>query len=552
MIMITTSKYRLLKPHILPILALLATTCAIYARSLGHDFLDNWDDQLYVVTNPAIRGLNWPNIKAAFSSYYVGNYAPLQIISYMLDFELWGLESAGFIFTNITLHVLNGVLFYALLFRTIRSRSVALLAALFFVVHPVQVESVAWVSQRKNLLSMFFFLWSFHIYLSSRARSNIGTTILYVASIATFILALLAKPVAVILPLALLAYDFSFSSDVDWRKAIKNKLPYLASALIMIVVSMYSQETEIVGGLAGYHGGSRLTTGLTMLTAFVQYLIILFFPFHLSAIYPLPLRTTLDGQVVLAILVLTLCIALGIKLCQRRSQNLFWFLLFFIGLFPASNIIPLATLMNDRYLYFPMLGFAAMFGIIASPLQVAETVRKYVSLRLGAASLVIIIFSILSYFRCQVWQNSIILWTDAVIKGEGGSGYDNNVNFASNALANSYVLEGNRREVLGDSHAARIMFLEALSYDPCHYDALGLLGSLSLDEDKPLLARHYLLRLTEVYKLSARGYYLLGKSYLATGERERAETALRLALKVEPDNEEIKEELARTLRTWNR
>ena len=81
MTMTTLSKYRLIKPHILPLLVLLAATFAIYARSLGHDFLDNWDDQLYVVTNPAIRGLNWPNLEAAFSSYYVGNYAPLQIIS---------------------------------------------------------------------------------------------------------------------------------------------------------------------------------------------------------------------------------------------------------------------------------------------------------------------------------------------------------------------------------------------------------------------------------------------------------------------------------------
>ncbi|HEY6838921.1 MAG TPA: hypothetical protein VI389_09280, partial [Geobacteraceae bacterium] len=146
------------KPHFWPAVTLLVIAVAVFGRTLGHDFLTNWDDHTYVTHNETIRGITSGHLKAAFTSLYVGNYAPVQIISYMLDYTLWGLRPAGFHGTNLILHALNGLLVYLFVFRISGRRAWAFPAAVLFLVHPAQVESVAWISQRKNLLAMLFFL----------------------------------------------------------------------------------------------------------------------------------------------------------------------------------------------------------------------------------------------------------------------------------------------------------------------------------------------------------------------------------------------------------
>src|SRR6266702_2626618 len=157
-----------LKPHIIPLLALLAATFAVYWQTLGHEFLLTWDDQKYVTANEAVRGFTLAHLQTAFTTFYIGNYAPLQIISYMADYTLWGLRATGFIFTNILLHALNGLLYYFLVFRLGGRRLWAFLASFIFLLHPVQVESVAWIAQRKNVLAMLFFLISFLLYTAYR------------------------------------------------------------------------------------------------------------------------------------------------------------------------------------------------------------------------------------------------------------------------------------------------------------------------------------------------------------------------------------------------
>ena len=147
--------------HLLFIIFIVTLTFLVYWNCLSHEFLFNWDDPEYVVNNPAIRGLTFINIEKAFTSFYVGNYSPIQIISYMIDYSIWGLNPKGFILTNIILHACNGVLVYLILFRYFNNPLPALISALLFVSHPVQVESVAWVAQRKNVVAMFFFLLPF-------------------------------------------------------------------------------------------------------------------------------------------------------------------------------------------------------------------------------------------------------------------------------------------------------------------------------------------------------------------------------------------------------
>ena len=170
------NKFEIIRPHIFALLILSGVTFALYWQALGHNFLIYWDDNGYVTRNLTIQRVTWENIKTAFTSLYMGNYAPVQILSYMFDYSIWGMRPAGFIFTNILIHIANGILFYYLLTRLSWQRLTACAAALIFLIHPVQVESVVWVSERKNVLSMLFFLLSliWYIIVPGKIRETAG------------------------------------------------------------------------------------------------------------------------------------------------------------------------------------------------------------------------------------------------------------------------------------------------------------------------------------------------------------------------------------------
>jgi len=166
-------------------LLLIIVTCAVYAVTGSFELLDSWDDWRYVTTNETVNGFTIFHLKQAFSDYYLGNYAPLHILSYMIDHVLWGLHPGGYHLENVLFHLANGLLFYTLLRRLALSEWQACAAAWIFLLHPVQVESVAWVSQRKSLLAMFFFLIALLSYqaYSEQQANRIRCYLLSVASL---------------------------------------------------------------------------------------------------------------------------------------------------------------------------------------------------------------------------------------------------------------------------------------------------------------------------------------------------------------------------------
>lgn len=365
-------------PDLAPVLLLLIAAFTLYGKALGHDFLVNWDDPAYVSANPNIMGFTSEHLRNAVTNVYVGNYAPLPIISYMLDYTLWGFNATGFKLSNITLHALNTLLYYALLVRITGRRLLAMAAAALFLCHPVQVESVVWISQRKNLLAMFFFLISFQAYLFWKERRHFGC---YSLSLAAFSLALLSKSVTVILPLILICYDLCFRErEVLWR-LVRDKLPYLALAALCAVAAFYTQGYD--GGKTGYLGGTPLLTMLNMLPVFSRYLILLLVPAQLSIIYNSPIITTLDTETALSVLLIVILIASWVYLYRRNRGLFFWSSLIVIGILPVSNIIPIETLMNDRYLYFPMIGFAALVAYIPNFNSGISSMRHALPLRIA-------------------------------------------------------------------------------------------------------------------------------------------------------------------------
>lgn len=505
-----------------PALALILAAVAVYVRILGHDFQLFWDDDKYIVSNQMIHGLSADNIKRCFTTFYFGNYAPLHLLSYMLDYSVWGLAPRGYFLTNMLLHLTNGLLFHALLVRGGMARLWAFLAAFIFLFHPVQVENVAWVSERKSLLALFFMLLAFAAYQKYRERAGRNGKGAYAASFAFFICALLSKAVAVVFPLILLLYDACFLKREEGSRRVGAVLPFFMAALAVTWLTVLAQTPGALpgegGGLTTWHGGSPYATFLTMLTVLLRYLQLVLMPVSLSVMYDPPVKAGFDGVVVAGAAVLVLLAAAALMLFRSHRKAFFFYGIFFIGLVPVSQVIPIATLMNDRYLYLPLLGAAGCTACLGQHLAAASGWRRNAAL--AAAGVAVMLLPVLSFLRAGVWRNDLTLWSDAVRKSP-----DHPV-----AL---YGL-GQAQQNSGNLEGARLSYLRVLEQNPRHLDTLIHLGQLYRTKNLPLEGLPYLLEATRHYPALPQGYLDLGKSYYQGGELEKADTAFQHALKLQP------------------
>ena len=509
---------------LLQICILIATACFIYGDIRNHLFITNWDDFGYILNNESIRGISYVNIKTAFSKIYIGNYAPLHILSYMLDYHIWGLQPFGYLLTNVILHVLNALLFYLLLLRLDYSRLVALTASFIFLSHPVQVETVAWASQRKNLLAMLFFLFSWHTYLKYREiQWEKNGWRYYTCSLAAFFAALLTKVTAVILPPLLLLFEHCFPLKKR-RPLWQTHFIFWAGAALISVLTIVIQDPEVYGGRRGHYGGTLFGTVMTMLPVHVRYVTHLLWPTDLAVEYVFPIKTHIDGEVAGAAILLS-ALFWGIFVLYRRNRQLFfWAMIFVLGVAPVSGVIPLVTQMNDRYLYFPLLGAAVCFSVTLC--RTGELILRRTNLKfLGLSVLLpLLLLPPLAREQVRVWEDSITLWHDCVSK------YPQNA-FCRVQLGSAYLQDG-WQDKAGQA------FQEALKIVPDHPEALRGLGFLYLNSGDFLKSRQYLTTLSLLYPKDRKGLILLAENYLASGSPERASETLERVLSLKVNDED--------------
>lgn len=403
--------------HLLIFGALLVVVSYLYYPTTNYAFLDTWDDPEYVTENPKIRSLAPANLVRIFTSFDVGNYAPVHILSHAVEYYFFGMDPFGYRFVNVILHFLNSILVFLVVRRICSQDIIALLVALFFTVHPLQVETVAWISQRKNLLSTFFMLLSFVFFMQYRSTERVSQ---YRASLIFFIVALLSKISVVVLPAYMLMYDFFILRKVTKEKLFWDYLFFVLVSIAMVAITLVAQGAGV--GVRTEHYGNGFIEALLLPPAlWSSYLGALIAPATLSALY--------DEHVVLqyvtwkalvGIMVSGIVVAL---LTQWRKsgyrEQFFWGGWFFAGLLPVSHIIPMVTIMNDRYLYFPIIGFAAF--IITPVFKVLWPTGVKVNHTKG---LIVISFFLLvagvygwmSKERIPVWKDSCTLWSDAIEK----------------------------------------------------------------------------------------------------------------------------------------
>jgi protein O-mannosyl-transferase len=397
------------------------------------------------------------------------------------------------------------------------------LGGVIFLAHPLQVESVAWVSQRKTLLAMFFFLGSFLFYVEYRRRGLPTGRRSYILAVASFVLALLAKSVAVILPLVLVWYDLCFPREGKRSGLITDKVPFLAVALGCALLAVRSQSPEFDGGRAPFHGGSPLATFFTMLPVMASYLGLLSRPVHLSAMYAPAIKTGIDGEVVTAALLLLLLVALGVYLWSTRRPFCFWYGVFWLGFLPVVQIVPLVTLMNDRYCYFPLMGAAACWGGVTELVAVRKGAAQRFLLVVLVAPLVVL--PLLAWQRTAVWKDSLSLWSDAVV--------------ASPASSEAWFNLGETWYQLGRRDEALASYRRALTLDPSHQHALNNSAVILMERGELLPARPLLLQAVVKNPRNVDALLNLGDNYRGSGELAPAEDAYRKALEVRPASPKV-------------
>ncbi|MDP3938374.1 MAG: tetratricopeptide repeat protein [Deltaproteobacteria bacterium] len=436
--------------------ALFALTLLLYTSLQGaghgvlsHPFL-NWDDNFYLLENPLIRELTPENFKAWWTGAYFGNYAPLHLGSYAVEYALRGGPVAGgFHLTDAVLHAGSAV-FALLLFRRLAGPGLpALLAAALFAFHPVQVESVAWASQRKSTLAMFFLLPALLLFLRHRDRSPAGTrgrwpTVSYLGALLFYLLSLLSKGMGVVLPVLLLLHEYLLDPRPRRSGRIAEIVPFFLLALGLGAATIWAQHGA--GAVHVERQGAGVL--LTMVVVFADYLRMLFLPLNLNNLYfPEMVGSPLEGGFLAALLLLAAVLGATALAVRRAPRLAFWSLWFFVSLGPVSNLLPLTVLKADRYLYLPSL---ALGGILAAALRPPAGERgERVGRESGwqsrqgafAVAAVALCMALLTWHRVPVWGSDRALWTDSVAKAPRS-------HIAWGSLGETYFGEGNYPKAL--------------------------------------------------------------------------------------------------------
>ena len=346
---------------------LVAVTWCVYLGVRTHDFV-GYDDDIYIVHNPHLRGgLTLPAVRWAFTSTYETNWIPLTWISYLIDYELFELAPAGVLLTNVFLHSLSVLILFGALVRLTSSTWKSAFVATVFALHPLHVESVAWASERKDVLSGLF--WMLSLWAYARFAERPGSLQRYLLVFGSLALGLLAKPMLVTLPFVLLLLDFwplrrlaragsERLVDADLlRRTLCEKLPLFALVAAASVVTYIAQQSK--GAMADWTAFPVSVRASNALISYVSYIGKALWPSGLAVFYPHPKGAVSFPLSLAAGLVLLLLTALAIRLARRRPYlpvGWFWYL---GTLVPVIGIVQVgAQAMADRYTYIPLVGLS--------------------------------------------------------------------------------------------------------------------------------------------------------------------------------------------------
>lgn len=402
-----------MRTRILISILLALVILAVYYQVVGFGFV-SIDDPTYVTRNPNIRdGLNWSSVKWALTAARSANWHPLTWMSHALDCTLFGLRPAGHHATNLLLHIANTILLFLLLSRMTGFVWRSAFVAAIFAVHPLHVESVTWIAERKDVLSTFLWIITMWAYLQYIERPSWWRYLLVALA---FALGLMSKPMLVTLPIVLLLLDFwplGRWAGYTWRKLIWEKLPLFALAAASSVVTFIVQQRGgAVRTMEQYSLGERAANAVV---SYIGYIGKMFWPARLSVMYPHPGDLPI-WQVIAAVMALAALTYLAIRSSRNRpyiTVGWFWYV---ITLLPVIGLVQVGEQsMADRYTYIPLIG---LFIVIAWGVPEVLKCRTKAMLAIPAV-LIILSLSYVAWIQVGYWRNGVTLFRHAVAATSG-------------------------------------------------------------------------------------------------------------------------------------
>ncbi|MBI1338235.1 MAG: tetratricopeptide repeat protein [Phycisphaera sp.] len=494
----------------------------VYNRALYCGFVD-YDDNGYLFLNKRIPlGLTWDNFKWAWTTFEMGNWHPLTWLSYLLDVNLFGETAAGFHFTNIVFHLLNGVLVYHVLRRYFGGLRAALVAAMIWAIHPLHVESVAWVSERKDVLSIFFGLITLLNYHSYVKRPNTGRYLLFTLMLA---LSLAAKPTLVTLPCLMLVLDFwplkrvnMAGSRRDMFKSLGRltleKLPHFLMVIAVSALTMFAQTKAMAAPLPWPFRVS------IVLVAYTWYIQKLFAPGALTVLYFQKINWAY-WHIVVCVVVLVLITWLSVHERRRRPYLLVGWLWFLGTMVPVVGVVRVGLhSYTDRYSYFPHIGLLVMvvWGVV-------ELLDRYPIKRIVTGFCLTAIMAVLmvnAYIQVGYWDDSITLFTRAVDADAKNPA----------ALFNLSALYFNQ----GDEKAAVDYLVQAYKANPGDTNVIVRLGGVDQKHGQTISAIKWFKLALSLDFTNANAWASLATAYMDLNSYGQARGAINQALINEPKN----------------
>jgi len=517
-------------------LALVLMVWFVFGQTLTFDFI-NCDDNVFVYENPIVlNGVTWDGVVRTLTRIDDTFYYPLTVLSFMVESELYGMNPAGFHFTNVVLHSLSVVLLFLLLRRITGTLWGSAFLAAIFAIHPIQVEAVAWVTGRKDVLSGVFFLLTVHAYLryADRPFSFWRYGLVFVL----FAAGLMAKPMLVTLPCVLLLLDYwplhrlrgagqhtqkervspESSITKSFPLLLLEKTPFFLLSAVFCVIPFFA-GSRLSGGSPVQQPEWSWRIGNTFIS-YATYLRQMVWPVGLAMPYP---KTPHADLWVIASVLLLIVITMGViwaaVIKKSKAITVGW--LWFVGmLLPVSGAVRfLGVARADRFVYLPMIGILILIG------GVFKTKR----LRRSVALLFLLFLAALSFVQTGYWRNNITLWTRS-LESTGGS-------------AMAYINLGAVLYGEGELAAAEVCFFQALEVDPQDQQALYNLGIVLLNQSK---VEEGLARFREVLVLNPDRFdanKALGGILLLQGNLEEGIEYTRRAFCVRPEDAETQRNL---------
>jgi tetratricopeptide (TPR) repeat protein len=567
--------------------ALAAISFLVFSPALLNGFV-HWDDSANLFENPGYRGLGWTQIRWMFTSTLLGHYIPVTWLTFGLDYTLWGMNPFGYHLTNTLIHAASAALFYLVALRLLAKatsltgsalRVAGVMATLFFALHPLRAESVAWVTERRDVLSGFFFLLTVLMYLKAAEGEGPRRRRLLVASLGLYALALLSKSIVMTLPLVLALLDlyplgrvqlrWAVCRETAARAVLKEKLPYLVLGLVGAITSYWAvASNSYLTSLETYGRPARIAMTGYSLWFYLEKTVL---PVALSPLYELPaVVNPLEPRFLLSGVAVLVISAALLALHRHWPAGLAVWVYYGIVLGPVSGIVHVGhQLTHDRYSYISCLGWALLAGAaLGSIARAAATsaMRPWLA-RAAAAVAAVWIFALgtLTWYQIQIWRDTQTLWRYAVDTDPGCSICQSNLGsflhrqklflLAKERYELALALRPDHVRVhfglgvllqsMGDFETGMYHLSIAMARYPDDADILTNMAVALLDQKRYSAAMPYLERVNRITPNGVAALVNLGVGLIGTGQPEKALAPLLRALDRRPEEPMIHLNLAR-------